>query len=45
MARYREIKKYGDSYVIRITKQDLEDLELSIGDWVDISEFTKKNNN
>ena len=42
MARYREIKKYGTSYVIRITKQDLDDLCLEINDLVDISDINKK---
>jgi len=44
MARYREIKKYGTSLVIRINKHDLDDLKLSEGDWVDISDITKKIN-
>ena len=42
MSRFRPIKKYGDSLIIRITSQDLIDLGLVVGDEVDISELTKR---
>ena len=34
---------YGTTYVIKINKQDLSDLGLKLGDMIDISEVTKKN--
>ena len=42
MTRYRKIRKWGDSYVIRITSQDQLDLDVDINDEIDISDFVKK---
>ena len=42
MARFRPLKKYGDSIVIRVNSQDLLDLGWEIGDDIDISECNKR---
>jgi len=39
MKRLREIKKYGGSVIIQLTPSDQKDLELKIGDEVDISDL------
>ncbi len=41
MVRLRPIKMYGDSVIIRITKQDLKDLGWAIGENIDIDNFKK----
>lgn len=41
MKRLREIKKYGNSASIKLSPSDLIDLDLKVGDKVDISEITK----
>lgn len=41
MARYREVKKYGNSHVIFLTTADLKDLKLNKGDHVDIDKIKK----
>lgn len=38
MPRWREIKKYGNSYVILLTQYDLKDLDAEPGDLVDIDD-------
>jgi len=37
--RLREIKKYGDSFVIKLFPIDLQDFNLSVGDTVDIEDL------
>lgn len=39
--RSRRITKYGGSYVIKLIPEDLKDLDLKIGDIVDIDEIVK----
>lgn len=36
MTRFRQVKKYGNTFVISLTTYDMEDLHLSVGDEVDI---------
>jgi antitoxin component of MazEF toxin-antitoxin module len=43
MARFRKVKKFGNSYVIALFSKDLEDLNLKEGDEVDIEEAVIKN--
>ena len=38
-----QIKQYGNSKVIVLTKEFLKYMELKEGDWVDISDLTKVN--
>ena len=48
MVRLREIKKYGNTNVITLKVSDMMDLNLKIGDMVDIEEIlvkTKKGGN
>lgn len=42
--RIRKIKKYGDSYIIRLSPTDIQDFKLEIGDAIDIDNvvFLKK---
>ena len=40
--RYRRINKYSTRYVIELFKNDMEDLGLKIGDFVDISDIYLK---
>jgi len=42
MSRYREIKKYAGMYVIKLLPADMKDLNLKIGDFVDIQEAVFK---
>lgn len=37
----RQIKKYGNSFVIRLSPTDMDDLELSEEDFVDIGDICK----
>lgn len=39
--RKRQIKKYGGSFVIHLLINDLEDLNLKEGDFVDIDDLVK----
>ena len=39
--RVRQIKKYGNSFVIRLSPDDLKDLDLKENDSVDIDEIIK----
>jgi uncharacterized membrane protein (UPF0127 family) len=40
--RYRRVNKYGNRYVIELMKSDIEDLNLKVGDMVDIEDAVKK---
>jgi antitoxin component of MazEF toxin-antitoxin module len=42
MSRFREVKKWGNSFVIALTSQDMEDLNLKIGDQVDLEDAMRK---
>lgn len=42
--RLRTIKKYGNTFVIRLTRADIKDLELKEGDEVNIEDFISKKN-
>ena len=44
MKRLRQIKKYGNSFVIALFQTDMKDMELNEGDMVDISELKKEAN-
>ena len=39
--RVRQIKKYGNTFVIKLSPTDLEDLDLKENDSVDIDEIVK----
>lgn len=41
MARYRKIRKWGCSSVILIHQEDMNDLNLKVGDFVDIEKIEK----
>ena len=40
--RYRRVNKYGNRYVIELMQVDIEDLNLKIGDMIDIEDAVKK---
>jgi len=42
--RKRIVTKYGNTFVIRLTSYDMRDLELQVGDYVDIDDISKINN-
>ena len=42
MKKLRPIKLYGNTAVIQLTKTDLSDLDLTIGDLVDIADLKKE---
>lgn len=42
MVRLRIIKKYGDSHAIKLEPADLKDLNLKVGDEVDIEDIIPK---
>ena len=42
MARYREIKKYGNTFVIPLTKPDMEDMKFKEGEMVDVEKLKLK---
>lgn len=44
MKRLRQIKKYGNSFVIALFQTDIKDFELKEGDEVDISLIKKEAN-
>ena len=44
MKRLRQIKKYGNSFVIALFQTDIKDMELNEGDEVDISQIKKEAN-
>lgn len=39
MTRNREIKKYGNTWIIKLESIDVEDLDLKEGDIVDIEDL------
>lgn len=41
MKRLRQVKRYGNSYFIALSKIDMKDFELKVGDEVDITEVVK----
>lgn len=41
MTRYREVKKYGNAFMIALKPQDMLDLNLKLGDLVDIEDAVK----
>ena len=40
--RYREIKKYGNTFVIPLTKPDMEDMKFKEGEMVDVEKLKIK---
>jgi antitoxin component of MazEF toxin-antitoxin module len=42
MKRYRKVKKYGNSYIISLSRVDMLDFNLEEGDEVDIQDISKK---
>jgi len=42
MVRFRKVNLYGNRYVIELMKHDLEDLGLSVGDFLNIEDAVKK---
>ena len=42
MSRYRQVKKYGNSFVIKLIRTDIDDLNLKEGDWIDVEDAIKK---
>ena len=42
MPRWREVKKYGNSYVILLAPNDMNDLNLKLEDFVDIENIQKR---
>jgi hypothetical protein len=42
MARYRQIRKYGNSWIIPLTTYDIKDLGISLGDEADIEDIVIK---
>jgi len=42
MARYRKVKKYGNTFVIPLKSNDIKDLNIKLGDLIDIEEAVFK---
>lgn len=42
MARLREIKKYGDSWIIKLNPIDAKDFDLKEGEEIDIEDMIVK---
>ena len=40
--RYRKVNLYGNRYVIELMKTDIEDLNLKVGDMIDIEDAIKR---
>lgn len=40
--RYRKVNLYGNRYVIELMQVDIEDLNLKIGDMIDIEDAVKR---
>ena len=40
--RYRKVNKYGNRYVIELMQVDISDLNLQIGDYVEIENAVRK---
>lgn len=43
--RIRKIKRYGNTFVIKLSPDDLKDLNLKVDDSVDIDEIIKVDKN
>jgi len=41
-ARYRKVNLYGGRYVIELLKADVEDLNIKVGDLIDIEDAIRK---
>lgn len=39
--RIRQIKKYGNTFIISLKRMDLEELKLKLGDFVNIDDIYK----
>ena len=39
MVRYRRIRKYGNTYIIPLYNSDIKDLDLEVGDIIDIDDI------
>jgi antitoxin component of MazEF toxin-antitoxin module len=42
MARYRTIRKYGNTFIIPLTRTDVEDLNLKEGVEIDVEDLVPK---
>lgn len=42
MTRYRQVKKFGNSWAIALKTHDITDLNLKEGDFVDIEDAVRK---
>jgi len=42
MKRIRVIKKYGNTFIVPLTRIDMQDMNLQEGDLVDISQLKKE---
>lgn len=42
MVRYRKVNLYGKRYVIELLKADIEDLNIKVGDLVDIEDAVRR---
>jgi len=42
MVRFRRVNVYGTRFVIELMKTDMSDLDLTVGDYVDIDDMVKK---
>ena len=42
MVRIRRVNTYGTRYVIELMKTDMVDLDLTVGDFVDIDDIIKR---
>lgn len=40
--RYRRVNKYGNRYVIELMQVDIEDLNLKVGDMIDVEDAIKR---
>ena len=40
--RYRKVNLYGNRFVIELMKSDMEDLNLKVGDLIDIEDAVRK---
>jgi uncharacterized membrane protein (UPF0127 family) len=40
--RYRKVNLYGKRYVIELMKTDIEDLNLKVGDMIDVEDAIKR---
>jgi len=40
--RFRLVKKYGNTFIIALTRSDMKDFELKEGDEIDIEDLIKR---